>query len=86
MEDGFNAVDLGGNREPLVIEPEALAGEIARLSDDELSELEEDLEFCRGTGVPSLKILEIIERVASLDRDWRRLFEWKRARADISRD
>lgn len=81
MEDGLNPREFDNFEEPPVLDPSVLAGEIARLSDEELSELEEDLEFCRGTGVPSLKMLEIINRMASLDRDWRRLFEWKRERA-----
>ena len=81
MEDGLNPQEFGDIEEPPVLDPVVLAGEIARLSDEELSELEEDLEFCRGTGVPSLRILEIVNRMARLDRDWRRLFEWKREKA-----
>jgi len=78
MEDGLNSTDFDKFEEP-VLDPEVLASEIARLDDSDLDELEEDLEFCRGTGVPSLKILEIVNRLSTLDRDWRRLFEWKRA-------
>ena len=81
MEDGLNSREFDNIEKPPALDPTALAGEIARLSDAELIELEEDLEFCRGTGVPSLKILEIVSRMTNLDKDWRRLFESKRNRA-----
>lgn len=59
------------------IDPSVLASALSRLSDDELARLEDDLDFCNFAGVPSRRVLEILEKVVTLDEGWKNLLEKK---------
>ena len=54
-----------------MIDQVALEAQLSRLSDEELSALEDELDFCGFTGVPSARILRILRNVAELDSDWK---------------
>ena len=59
--------------DPELIDHETLETRLGRLSDAELSALEDDLDFCSFTGVPSVRILDVLDLVTTLDTDWQRL-------------
>ncbi len=61
--------------EGLVESPEIMLAIVSQLSDAELAALEDDLDFCRFAGVPSHRILAVMDRLGLLDEDWRRLLE-----------
>lgn len=50
---------------------------IACLSDAELAALDDDLDFHRFTGMPSMLILETLDRLGELDAEWRPLLQTK---------
>lgn len=58
--------------DPDVINVASLRTRLSRLSDDELSALEDDLDFCTFTGVPSARILDVLDLVTTLDEGWQR--------------
>ena len=47
----------------------AMKALFASLSEDELDALEDDLNFCRFTGLPSERLLETMKRVDQLPAD-----------------
>lgn len=55
---------------PENLDSDLLACVLARLSDDELATLEDDLDFCAFTGVPSLRILKLLREMTDLDAGW----------------
>ncbi len=59
--------------DPDLIDQETLEARLGRLSDAELSALEDDLDFCSFTGVPSARILDVLDLVTTLDTDWQKL-------------
>ena len=59
--------------DPDTIDQETLEARLGRLSDAELSALEDDLDFCRFTGVPSARILDVLDLVTTLDNEWQKL-------------
>lgn len=60
---------------PERIDPTVLESALSRLSDDELERLEDDLDFCNFAGVPSRRVLEVLQKVVDLDAGWKRLLE-----------
>lgn len=54
---------------------EAMLSAISDLSDAELAALEDDLDFCHFAGVPSHRILAVMDRLGILDDKWRSLLE-----------
>lgn len=56
-----------------MIDQEILERRLSSLSDAELCKLEDELDFCGFTGVPSSRILNILQDVAELDSDWKEL-------------
>lgn len=52
---------------------------ISGLSDVELSALERDLEQCHSTGLPSRRILELLDTLGALDDGWRERLQALRA-------
>jgi hypothetical protein len=52
-----------------------LRNALSELSDEDLESLEDDLDFCNFAGVPSGRVLEILEKVVELDEGWRRLLQ-----------
>ena len=55
------------------IDPAILETTLSRLSDKELSMLEDDLDFCNFAGVPSPRVLEVLAKVVDLDEGWKAL-------------
>ncbi len=53
---------------------------LARMSDDDLAALEDDLDFCNFTGVPSTRVLDVLKDLISLDKGWERML---RKRSDL---
>lgn len=51
----------------------ALAAKLYNLSDEELRALEDDLDFCGFTGMPSPRILRVLDEMGELDSHWQRL-------------
>lgn len=60
------------------IDPSILHAALSSMSDDELSQLEDDLDFCNFAGVPSPRVLRILEMVVELDDGWRSLLKQNR--------
>lgn len=56
--------------DPSLLDQETLEARLSRLSDDELAALEDDLDFCSFTGVPSARILDVLDLVTTLDDGW----------------
>lgn len=63
-EDNHPCVDAGGR---------SLEDMIAQLNDAELAVLEDELDFFAFTGVPSKRMLEIMDQAGVLDDGWRLL-------------
>ena len=53
-----------------IVDAETMAHALENLSNDELDALQDDLDFCRFAGVPSARILRILDRLTNLDADW----------------
>lgn len=51
----------------------ALAAKLYKLSDAELRALEDDLDFCGFTGMPTPRILRVLDEVGELDSQWQQL-------------
>ncbi|MEM9427478.1 MAG: hypothetical protein AAGA06_12345 [Pseudomonadota bacterium] len=45
------------------------------MTDDELAALEDDLDFCNFTGVPSIRVLRVLKELTVLDQGWRRMLD-----------
>lgn len=60
-----------------LFDEERLQAKLSNLSDAELAALEDDLDFCNFTGVPTLRVLELLKDLTDLDRGWRRMLEKK---------
>lgn len=58
---------------PDVLDEKALAATLYNLSDEDLHALEDDLDFCGFTGMPSTRILRVLEEVGALDGQWQQL-------------
>ncbi len=54
-----------------------LSEALASLSDDELDALEDDLDFCNFTGVPTPRVLEVLKGLTELDAGWERMLRKK---------
>ncbi len=48
---------------------------LARMSDDDLAALEDDLDFCNFTGVPTTRVLEVLKDLTVLDRGWKKMLD-----------
>lgn len=55
--------------------PTALAQSVSILSDSDLAALEDELDFYAFTGVPSKRMLQVMDRAGILDDDWRALLD-----------
>lgn len=53
-----------------IIDADDLAGALSRLTDAELALLEDELDFCGFAGVPSPRILTLLDRLGELDAGW----------------
>lgn len=47
----------------------SLKSVFATMSEEELDAFEDDLNFCRFTGLPSERLIELLNRVSHLDAD-----------------
>ncbi|MEM8804078.1 MAG: hypothetical protein AAFY39_13955 [Pseudomonadota bacterium] len=56
-----------------MLDDKALAATLYNLSDEELRVLEDDLDFCGFTGMPSPLILRVLQEVGELDVQWEQL-------------
>lgn len=56
---------------------ERLQARLSKLSDDELAALEDDLDFCNFTGVPTLRVLEVLKGLTDLDSGWKKMLDRK---------
>ena len=56
-------------------DPSRLQAALSRLSDEELAALEDDLDFCNFTGVPSIRVLDLLKEFVDLDSGWSRILE-----------
>lgn len=50
-----------------------LEATLAHMSDEELNALEDDLDFCNFTGVPTVRVLEVLNDLTELDEGWQRM-------------
>lgn len=48
---------------------------LSKMTDDELAALEDDLDFCNFTGVPSIRVLRVLKELTVLDQGWRRMLD-----------
>jgi hypothetical protein len=64
------------------IDQTQLHAALSALSDADLAALEDDLNFCSFTGVPTRRVLEVLNELIELDPDWARLLA-KRRRLNV---
>lgn len=71
------AIDYLRDAQPTTeqIDPIMLQSALSHLSDEELTQLEDDLDFCNFAGVPSKRLLEVLEKVVELDDGWKQLLK-----------
>lgn len=62
-----------------LFDEERLQARLSKLSDAELAALEDDLDFCNFTGVPTVRVLEVLKDLTELDAGWTRMLERKRS-------
>lgn len=60
-----------------LFDEERLQAKLSKLSDAELAALEDDLDFCNFTGVPTLRVLEVLKDLTELDKGWKKMLERK---------
>lgn len=53
---------------------------LAQMSDDDLAALEDDLDFCNFTGVPTTRVLDVLKELTALDKGWEKMW---RTRSDL---
>ncbi len=54
-----------------------LESTLEHMSDEELDALEDDLDFCNFTGVPTVRVLEVLKDLTELDEGWERMLAAK---------
>ncbi len=54
-----------------------LSAALERMSDEELDALEDDLDFCNFTGVPTVRVLEVLKDLTELDEGWQQMLKVK---------
>ena len=60
------------------IDSDTLASALATLSDGELDALQDELDFCSFAGVPSPRILSLLDGLVELDSVWQKMQKrWK---------
>ena len=52
-----------------------LATALSTMSDEDLAALEDDLDFCNFTGVPTVRVLDVLKDLTVLDKGWKRMLE-----------
>ena len=57
-------------RTETIVDADTLSRRLEGLSNDELDALEDELDFCRFAGVPSPRILAILDQLTELDAEW----------------
>ena len=62
-----------------LFDQDRLEAVLSALSDEELTALEDDLDFCNFTGVPSQRVLEVLNDFTQLDSGWQAMLKAKRA-------
>ena len=62
-----------------LFDQDRLQSALAGMSDEELTALEDDLDFCNFTGVPSTRVLEVLKDITDLDKGWSAMLAAKRA-------
>ena len=60
-----------------LFDQDRLQDALASMSDEELMALEDDLDFCNFTGVPSKRVLEVLKDVIVLDSGWKAMLSSK---------
>ena len=55
-----------------------LATALSTMSDEDLAALEDDLDFCNFTGVPTVRVLEVLKELTELDDGWEQMLKRKR--------
>ena len=63
------------NFQSVQVDETRLRAILAKLSDEELAALEDDLDFCNFTGVPSVRVLRVLKDLTVLDRGWKRMLD-----------
>ncbi len=58
-----------------LFDEDRLQAKLSRMSDDDLAALEDDLDFCNFTGVPSARLLDVLKDLTVLDKGWQRLLD-----------
>ena len=61
------------NSDPNLIDQTSLKSRLSKLSDAELTALEDDLDFCSFTGVPTSRVLDVLKEEIELDAGWQLL-------------
>jgi len=70
-----------GNPHRAYLDSASLARALAKFSDEELDKLADELDFCGFSGVPSARILTLLNEIAELDDVWKSLYHRMVSRA-----
>lgn len=70
--------------QPDLFDQKRLEATLADMSDEDLAALEDDLDFCNFTGVPTVRVLEVLKDLTELDAGWQRMLQARR-RTEVPR-
>ncbi len=66
----YRQLDASSPEDDRKLCPNRLLQALDGMSDGDLNALEDDLDFCQFTGVPSVRMLSILKELTRLDTDW----------------
>lgn len=65
-----------------LFDPNRLQDALNQMSDEDLAALEDDLDFCNFTGIPSMRVLEFLKELMDLDKGWQSILD-KRNKTEL---
>ena len=81
MFDIANDRHVDGAPSEAVVDNDLLSRALTGLTDDELEQLEDELNFARFAGLPSQRILSMLDEMMELDSAWKAQLDRQLARA-----
>lgn len=81
MMSNVDPIRTFGNPDLTYLDAASLARALAKLCDKELDKLADELDFCGFSGVPSVRILTLLNEIAELDEVWKSLYQRMVSRA-----
>ena len=70
----IDAIHTFGERNPAGLDTRGLERALAKFSDKDLDKLADELDFCSFSGLPSARILAVLDDLGELDATWTTLY------------